>query len=732
MTRVETTSEGGNTVAIGVVVAMAQRLMEARREARLPQAVAALAPDENRALQTLLRPCIGAMGAWNAPDAPARAAEIVLQWSVDALLADAALADKTPRVWLERVELRPALALAAHYRFCEVPDFSARYYRRRGETAIENLCGLWDVGVSTLYRYLETARDRVAQLWQAQATPAHALENLRAFAIGQNTGLGDEAVAHERLAALAETANDEMSALWHWRMAGRVRECARVLARGAVALAQQNELDAHLRGLDALPCPPLDKTLLLLAMCDVYRLRHSPLEFVTHERALQLAAAANDDASLALAHSRLGRYFEGRDADRAMTFYQDAVAFFRKSPPFVAGGEEEYPRALVRLAWLYLNRNDPRAITVLEQADDLIPAQVRETRALLEQAFGAYYRRQKNFDRALEHTHHALNIYQALGDKEGALKTYINLGATYQRAEGYTQAAAYYRTVIDLMRELAHDADHLAVAHLNLGACYFSLGEYAEAVASYARALDICQTQQLAQRGGQACYNLAEAHYAWFKVSQEPRHQTLGDGFVERAINFWRSGNYLADIENARRLKADQHGRLAAPDLQSIAPRERAEHVVEMAEIDELRRALDGVDDTRNAAEAVRLRMEIARRYARIAASEGELALRVAEQRGASAVYEAGLRAVQADFARSQSRERALVAQAAKAANLPESALLAAFKHLLTEGCLTKSAYAQASQVSAATASKHLMALAQAGVLVQLGKGPSTRYVLPE
>lgn len=730
MTKAEATQDGG-TPAVGLVVAMAQRLMEARREARLAQALAALSPDESRVLQALVRPCLGAMGAWSDPDAPSRALELVLQWSVRALWGDVALTDKTPRIWLERVELRPLLALAAQYRFCEVPDFPAQYYRRRGETAIENLCGLWDVGPSTLYRYLETARDRVAQLWLAQATPAHALENLRAYAFAQTAAPGDGAQTHARLAALAQVAGDDMSAVWHWRMAGRMRECARALERGAVALAQHNELDAHLRALDAQPCPPLDKTLLLLAMCDVYRLRQSPLELATHERALRLAAAAQDDASLALAHSRLARYYEGRDADRAMAFYQDAAVFFRKCSPLPAEVEEEYPRALVRLAWLYLNRNDPRSIHTLEQADALIPQQAGETRALLEQAFGAYYRRQKNFDRALEHTHHALNIYQALGDDEGALKTYINLGATYQRAEGYTQAAAYYRKVIDLTRELAHDADHLAVAHLNLGACYFSLSDYAGAVASYARALDICQSQQLAQRGGQACYNLAEAHYAWFKASQEPLHQTLGDGFVERAIGFWRGGNYLADIENARKLKADQHGRLAAPDLQSIAPRERAEHVREMAEIDELRRALDAVDETRHAAEAVRLRMEIARRYAQISASERDLALRVAEQRGATAAYEAGARALQADFAHSQSRERTLAADAAKATGLPEAALLAAFRHLLAQGSLTKSSYTQVCQVSAATASKHLMALAQAGALAQLGKGPATRYVLP-
>lgn len=717
-----------------LVGAMAQRLLEARREGRLAQAAAALSPEESRVMQTLTRPCVGAMGAWNAPDAQLRALEIALAWSVGTLQPEVSLNDKTPRLWLERVEARPFLALAAHYRFCAVPDFPSRYYRRRGESPVENLCGLWDVGASTLYRYLDTARDRLAQLWLAQDTPAQVLENLRAYAFAHAFQHTDVTETHRRLATQAQTADDAMSALWHWRMAGDTRACAVVISRGAADLAQHPELDAHLRALDALPCSPLDKTLLLLAFCDVYRLRQSPLELHTHTRALQLAASSKDDTSQALAHSRLGRYYEGRDADRALAFYQDAVVFFRKSGALAADDAitQEFPRALVRLAWLYLNRNDPRAITTLQQADAQIGEENGETRALLEQAYGAYYRRQKDFARALEHTHHALNIYLGLNDDEGALKTYINLGATYQRAEGYTQAAAYYHQAIDLMRGLAHDADHLAVAHLNLGACYFSLDDYAAAVASYTRALDICQTQHLAQRGGQACYNLAEAYYAWFKAQGQAQHAALGDDYVEKAISFWRGGNYLSDIQNARRLRDDQHGRLSAPDLQNIATRETAEHVREMTQIDEWRRALDTLDETRDPAQTVRLRMEIARGYTRIAAAERERALQLAEQKDAMAVFEESLSHLRADFAHSHSRQHTLAAQAARATHLPQATLGAAFGHALRHGFLTKSSYAAACQVSAATASKHLVMLAQAGALVQTGKGPATKYVLPQ
>ena len=49
----------------------------------------------------------------------------------------------------------------------------------------------------------------------------------------------------------------------------------------------------------------------------------------------------------------------------------------------------------------------------------------------------------------------------------------------------------------------------------------------------------------------------------------------------------------------------------------------------------------------------------------------------------------------------------------------------------VSRGSINKSAYAEVAAVSLATASKHLGLLAERGLLVQTGKGPSTRYLLP-
>jgi hypothetical protein len=55
------------------------------------------------------------------------------------------------------------LAVMCHYGFEAVPDFSDRYRRRADESAVENLCGLWSVGTSTFYRYLDKGKRQLAE-----------------------------------------------------------------------------------------------------------------------------------------------------------------------------------------------------------------------------------------------------------------------------------------------------------------------------------------------------------------------------------------------------------------------------------------------------------------------------------------------------------------------------------------------------------------------------------------
>jgi Fic family protein len=51
---------------------------------------------------------------------------------------------------------------------------------------------------------------------------------------------------------------------------------------------------------------------------------------------------------------------------------------------------------------------------------------------------------------------------------------------------------------------------------------------------------------------------------------------------------------------------------------------------------------------------------------------------------------------------------------------------------MLRDGSLSKSSYGEVAGVAPATASKHLALLTRRGLLVQSGRGPATRYRLPD
>ena len=99
----------------------------------------------------------------------------------------------------------------------------------------------------------------------------------------------------------------------------------------------------------------------------------------------------------------------------------------------------------------------------------------------------------------------------------------------------------------------------------------------------------------------------------------------------------------------------------------------------------------------------------------------------------ASASTGAGATARQT-FDRALTREQHLagaVAQREPATCCARNAAHAVLQHLLQAGSINKSGYARLCGVGLATASKHLGLLAERGLLVQTGKGPSTRYQLP-
>jgi Fic family protein len=130
----------------------------------------------------------------------------------------------------------------------------------------------------------------------------------------------------------------------------------------------------------------------------------------------------------------------------------------------------------------------------------------------------------------------------------------------------------------------------------------------------------------------------------------------------------------------------------------------------------------------------VRAHLVIARAYLAIAAKEREAALGLIQKHDLGTEFRADFEALRSTFNRELTREEHLAAhwgqQAADLLNDERRAAVLA--ELVRSGAINKSAYAQVSGLGLATASKHLGLLAERGLLVQTGKGPSTRYQLPD
>lgn len=705
-------------------------------------------PRITRWLEThALPPVLGAAGDALArhPAPRALAMTWLLQWAIGQLRPDRADTEApiSRDAWLDRTSWRPMLALACQYGFTPVPPFRDRYHGHADEPAASRLCGLWSVGPSTYYRYLDKGKRALAQClreapWSGpqrlslrEASLAHAFRHL---------GLADPSEQrswHARQAAARLAVDDSASALWHLRHAGDVDRFITTLERHSIELANAPETEFLLEAVGAELTDARLRIDLQIAHAALARMRgDAEREQRAYDDALRVAADADDPLLLGIVYGALGKFHEARNVDRAFACYQDSAdCLWRSGVGEDAGASapviEAYVTTLVRLAWLHVLRNDPRSKTVLERA-----AQLRErfalaapTAAMLEQVWGEYWRRAGELARALEHKHRALLLYERLDDRQGVMKTCGNLSLIYGEAKDFARAIEYSQRVLAMAAAMAVDPEIVASTRLNLGAAHFWQGEYTRAMPEYEQALQVALRAGLRQIAGRAHYNLAEVHYLLFKQSGDPALEARGDAHATAALEAWPQGSEPA--EATRSLKREI---LGAPGedraFDRLLPREWAAHHAEMAQVQRQREVLS----VPVAPEAhVRAHLAIANVYLSISVKEREAALALIARHGLGDRFAAEIADLRRTFDRELTREQQLATKWERetADLLNPQRCGAVLAQLLKSGSINKSGYGELCALSPATASKHLGLLAERGLLVQTGKGPATRYLLP-
>ncbi len=656
------------------------------------------------------------------------------------------LSDITPQDWRERSAWRPLLALGCQFDFIPVADIEATHRPRAEESAIEQLCSLWNVGASTVYRHIDKARRQCIEAWfepppQGQrallrdARLQHELHALLALADAPT-----RAAWHARQAQRALRINrDGRAALWHTLQGGDSAGFIDVLKRFSVELASHADTEALVRQFAQRALDWRLRFELNLALAGLCRVRgDGSAELQACEAALQGANAANDKLALGIAYGALGKFNEARDADRAFACYQESAEFLRQAglhdDPSRVDAEVlvEHVSTLVKLAWLYVLRNDPRSKTVLDRAEALREHCTHEPAVIasLEQTWGEYWRRGGDLRRALEHKHRALNLYERLGDRQSILKTYGNLSLIYGDAQDFARAIDYSQRVLDMAERFTVEPETLAATHLHLGATYFWQGKYDAAISHYQTALDLSQRARLALLVGRAHYNLAEAFYKRFQAADQADDERRGDAHSAAALAAWPEGGDPGAAEATRRLKGEILGPREGQFHDRLLPGEFAAHFDQMAEVQRHRAALALPLAPEQQVEA---HLAIARAYVDIAVKEREAAVGLIERHGLGDRFAPLLAQLRERYERGLSREQRLAAlwhDAAADLLRPERGD-EVLQHVLQAGSVNKSGYAKLCGVGLATASKHLGQLADRGLLVQTGKGPSTRYQLP-
>ena len=706
----------------------------------------------------LLQPVLGSAGdALKSDSEQATALAWLLHWAVVRLRPDQATDVIGREEWLSRTSWRPMLSTVCHYGFEPVRPFRDRYHPQADESASSHLCGLWSVGPSTYYRYLEKAKRALASQWRAGLLDAEQRLSLRSavrLRVLERMKFDDEDAAqlwHAAQVPKASGAGDIASALWHQSHAGNVDAFISLLRRCTVELANEVETDGLIDAMASKALSERQHFELLLASAALWHSRGvAEREQAALEQALRMAATADDALMLGRVYGELGKFHELRDADRAFAFFQDCTdELWRAGVGSDGEGEgttdgttkgttkgksslplvEEFVVSLVRLAWSYVLRNDPRSKIALDRAQALRERHplASPTAAMLEQAWGEYWRRAGDLPRAIEHKHRALNLYEKAADRASTLKTYSNLSLLYGQAKDFARAIDYANRVLAFAQTMNLEPELLASTRLNLGVAHFWNGDLAMAGEQYQIALQFALRAQLRFIARTAHYNLAEVAYLQFKTSRDKADEARGDLHAEASLTTLPLESDPSHSEAIKKLKRETLG----VDVDRLAPQEAVLYPVELAEVQKQREFLAVPSSPEP---QVRAHLRIANAYLAVAMKEREAALTLMQRHGLGDRFTAELNALQTTFERELSLEQQLTRRWTDEASdlLSTARCNAVLARLILAGALNKSGYAELCALSPATASKHLATLAQRGLLTQTGKGPSTRYVLPD
>ncbi len=638
--------------------------------------------------------------------------------------------------WLGAPIWRPYVALASHYGFFAVPDFRERYCARRDEPPFERICGLWGIAPSSFYRYLDRGKRKLAaQLFVPlnRERFSSLCDFIRITSVAAPGVEGLPATHFDGHELHRTQQRDHLSTFWRLLRSEQTRGAIEYAGEHFTSFCEYELIDPLLDQVANGAQEVHERIGLSLLRARIAQSQNRP-EAQAQElrRALELASSVNDLLALARVYAATARSAELRDVDRAMADYRASIDHYDRillsAPDDAERLDSERVAASIRLAWLYIQRNDPTATHLVAHCEarandantDI------ETLASLAQARAELSRRVGDRQTAISANLRALQFYERTANTSQALRVCGTLVLLYGELKELPLAREYADRVFRNER-LGVEAHTVAATYLNLGVAYFWSDEFDAAIDAYQCALDIASKNRLHPLTGRAHYNMAETFYRRLRITNDAVDERFGDTHVEFAVSIWERSGDKAACEATRNLKSTVLGLREHLVYDRLLPAELAAHFDELTRIQAQRLAMQRANCDEARALAL---LSVAKEYLDIAVKERERALALLRDRSISAAVDERLRALSEAFHRSLSLEESLIERWRNESKgvVPEDKLDRLAKHLARSDTIKKSTYATLCAVSPATASKHLALLAQSGLLVKANRGRATLF----
>lgn len=639
--------------------------------------------------------------------------------------------------WVDSTKWRIYLSLYCQIQIISVPDKPKIYYRKQHESTADNLCGLWSVGPSTFYRYIERARAMVVErLVNLQNNSQYFIEYTQ-YLINHAEIINvihQQEISDGFMALLKKKFFSE--AVWIANISYNYEIAYSIASKHRLEIASNGpqewvfEIPDH--GTENLAA----KSLRHLSQSLVFQvLGNNKLETYHLELALGAAHQSRSNLAIGLCQSAIAQLEMTSDlgsaesrAKQALNYLNNALHENLSAPQIDIISDIALVR--LRLAWIHVRRGAPIGKKIFQEAVDLcvgrsVSSLVQATVNIVESEI---CRREGKLAEALNLEREGILNLEASGNTYALLLGYNNLGLIHTESGDSKLGIEYCSRVVNALELLRLNAPLLENAKINIGVAYMYQGNFEKSIQIFNEALTLNKETGRKLNTMTIHFNLAECFYKCHLATGLERDIHNGDIHREITESIARDLNIPNVMKTAQELKSTVLGDAIRGDQFS--------EVGDFAPVEEISRIVDLRDRLASACdlkEIAFLRLELSRMYLKLAVSERSEAINVAKSHNfydsiSDSVSELNQRwLVPLDFEQELCRRwRVDLGDL-----VSTEKIVRLIKRLSTNGYLSKSSYGETAEVSPATASKHLGLLADKGLLQQQGRGPATRYVLP-